>query len=742
MRVTAIPQPKLKWLRDGEEIKADGSKIKTVQKPDGTATLQIDKVSSSDAGEYKIIATNESGSVASSAQVSVCSKPSFVADLEDDKINEGSPIDLKVKIKGFPQPNLQWLKDGREIKPDDDHIKTTQKPDGSISLTIDNATPNDSGKYTVIASNDLGTSSSSAKISVLSTEETKEDERPEFLVKLIDTAVEKGSPVQLNVRVTGTPQPKLKWFHDGRQLSGTDLNYTISQKPDGSATLAIDKAIPTVDGTYRVQATNDLGTASSAAQLTVYVKPTIEQELRDCEVIEGCETIFEVKVVSLPEATLQWYHDNELIRADGYYIKIKTELEGPATLIITKAALSDSGEYRVVATNEFGTASSSALLTVKSKSEKSRREEEKPTFVTELKDTKVNEGEPIELKVKVTAIPQAKLKWLKDENEIDVDNDHITITPKPDGSVVLTIDSATLSDSGKYTVVASNDLGSSSTSAKISVAPAAKRKEEEEEAEKEKPEFLVKLTDKAVENGSPVELKVKVIGVPQPKLQWFHDDQLISEDDADFTLKQKPDGSAVLSIDKASPAVGGTYKVKATNNAGTASSAAQLTVYVKPTIERELEDCEVVEGYEVTFEVKVISIPEVELQWYHDGQLIKADGHYVKVKSELHGPTTLTITKAKLSDSGDYRVVATNEYGTASSSAILSVKSKSQKARREGEKPTFVTELKDTEVNEGSPLELKVINSMAVLTIETVKTNHSKSTLVNHKNSFYQRIQT
>lgn len=149
---------------------------------------------------------------------------------------------MKVKVQGEPQPQLKFLHDGVEIEPDNDRIKIKERPDGTTSLVIDEAKPEDSGNYTVIASNDLGTATTSAEVTV--EPEAPKEEKPQIVVKLKDTAVEQDKPVTLEIKVSGVPQPKLKWFHDGVQVNDYDKNYVLDQQPDGTATLTIEKAIP------------------------------------------------------------------------------------------------------------------------------------------------------------------------------------------------------------------------------------------------------------------------------------------------------------------------------------------------------------------------------------------------------------------------------------------------------------------------------------------------------------------
>lgn len=536
------------------------------------------------------------------------------------------------------------------------------------------------------------------------------ENRPNFTMDLENVKVPEGQPVQLEIKLSSEPQPKLTWLHDGEEIRSDGYHIKIEQQPDGSASLSIDRVEPSDKGEYRVIATNEFGTASSNAELSVIEKreprekrPTFIEYVDSIRATEGFPVTLQAKVTSHPPAQIQWFHDGDEIKSDEQHIKIGQKPDGTTYCVIDKVELNDRGDYKVVATNELGKAFSSGYMSVSPQSGRREPKKEKPAFISELHTTHVKEGSPVELQVKAVGYPQPEIKWLHDGEEVRTDHKNIKITENPDGSSSLFIEKAVPKDSGDYVVIAANDSGTSTTKARVSVSPEGS----EDESKEKKPQFTVSLKDQKVEQGSPVQLQVKIAGQPQPTLKWFHDGEII-HDDENFSLTQKPDGTTILAIDKAVPAAEGTYKVVATNEIGTASSAAELTIYQQPTIEQALKDCEVVEGCETTFEVKIISSPEADIEWYHDGQLIKPDGYYVKVKSQLEGPATLTITQANISDSGEYRVVASNEYGTATSDALLSVKSKKDESKRGGEKPSFVNELRDTEVNEGEPLELKV----------------------------------
>ena len=73
------------------------------------------------------------------------------------------------------------------------------------------------------------------------------------------------------------------------------------------------------------------------------------------------------------------------------------------TLRITRAEVADAGEYKCVAKNRLGEASTSASLTIKEAAYK-------PEFIKKLKDKFETEGEDAEFEVVVTGKPQPKGK--------------------------------------------------------------------------------------------------------------------------------------------------------------------------------------------------------------------------------------------------------------------------------------------------------------------------------------------
>ncbi|XP_048342044.1 coiled-coil domain-containing protein 141 isoform X2 [Sphaerodactylus townsendi] len=90
---------------------------------------------------------------------------------------------------------------------------------------------------------------------------------PNFSKLLSNVTVMEGSPVTLEVEVTGFPEPAVTWYKKGQKVTG-DKHLKLSHK-DSEYTLFIQKVYDTDAGLYVVRANNSNGTVSSSAILQV-----------------------------------------------------------------------------------------------------------------------------------------------------------------------------------------------------------------------------------------------------------------------------------------------------------------------------------------------------------------------------------------------------------------------------------------------------------------------------------------
>ncbi|XP_042730459.1 coiled-coil domain-containing protein 141 isoform X5 [Lagopus leucura] len=93
---------------------------------------------------------------------------------------------------------------------------------------------------------------------------------PNFSQLLSNVTVMEGSPVTLEVEVTGIPEPTLTWYKKGQKVTA-DEHLTLSQK-ETKHTLCIQKVCDNDAGLYVARAKNSSGTISSSAILRVQEK--------------------------------------------------------------------------------------------------------------------------------------------------------------------------------------------------------------------------------------------------------------------------------------------------------------------------------------------------------------------------------------------------------------------------------------------------------------------------------------
>lgn len=119
---------------------------------------------------------------------------------------------LEAQVVAFPNPQVQWFKDGRPLYPSQ-NTYFTNEPNGLIGMTIDKLKPEDAGTYSLVVSNEIG------EITGISEVEVEElDKPPTFVGMLHPMSVVEGFPAKMEVKAIGKPKPVLKWTHNGEEV--------------------------------------------------------------------------------------------------------------------------------------------------------------------------------------------------------------------------------------------------------------------------------------------------------------------------------------------------------------------------------------------------------------------------------------------------------------------------------------------------------------------------------------------
>ena len=100
------------------------------------------------------------------------------------------------------------------------------------------------------------------------TEESPVKERPSFSVELSNIEATEGQPVRFEVVVKGEPMPQLEWLLDGEVINDSSI-YRVESGPEGRSALVLQEAFPEDEGEYECRAINEVGTATTKADLYV-----------------------------------------------------------------------------------------------------------------------------------------------------------------------------------------------------------------------------------------------------------------------------------------------------------------------------------------------------------------------------------------------------------------------------------------------------------------------------------------
>lgn len=314
--------------------------------------------------------------------------------------------------------------------------------------------------------------------------------------------------------------------------------------------------------------------------------------------------------------------------------------------------------------------------------------------------TKINEGEPLKLSVKVGGSPIPDIKWYKDDHEL-VPDERLSIKLLPDGTAELEIASADpAKDSGQYRMVAVNPTGIVSTQTAVDVKKKPKKATIDE----------ILPASVAVVEGEPLKLVAKVSGHPKPEIKWLKDGRPIRPGSQNAILSHLPDGTVSLEIESSKPEDAGKYSLAVVNDLGESTCDSSVEIQKPPSVPKFVSPLFAVkgtEGFPVRLEAKVQGHPTPVITWMKDGKKLKGELAQSSKNPEPDGTVKLAILSAVPSDAGEYTAIARNHLGEAKSAAKLDVRPRKSEGAEVA--AAVLTPPRDISVDEGSPIKLTAI---------------------------------
>uniref|UniRef100_W8AQC6 Myosin light chain kinase, smooth muscle n=1 Tax=Ceratitis capitata TaxID=7213 RepID=W8AQC6_CERCA len=449
--VVGDPKPEVVWLRDflNPEYYKDAPHFRPIG--DGPEyRLEIPSAKLDFTGTYSVIANNCHGEAKAVISLQIFAKdilnnlsmekgsirhgnvetfPHFIRHLRDLRCCDGDAITLECHVEALPEPVIIWEKDGRVLPSDKDF---TMSYDGiKATLSIPRIYPEDEGKYTCVAKNNLGRSLSSACIIV---------DVPEEKENMLNRQLSRPSGL-LSANSTPRSTPRST---PNRCFSPRRLSYRSSQ---------IDLTDGRIGG-YR-RAMLDSHTLAAPKFLAIPHSRVVE---------EGDNVRFQCAIAGHPTPWSTWDKEG-LIVTPTARIAVK-EVDDLRFLEINEVTFDDAGLYRITLENDYGRIEASARLDVIGRSRYSRSPSVRSIRASSSRrnaqlhrrimgpSTAIGGRMALATGYRGSSVPACK--FYHNGIELEEDNERVQITVN-EHEALLCIDDVTERDEGLYTCIIQGD---------------------------------------------------------------------------------------------------------------------------------------------------------------------------------------------------------------------------------------------------------------------------------------------
>ncbi|XP_077962459.1 receptor-type tyrosine-protein phosphatase delta isoform X29 [Gasterosteus aculeatus] len=290
--------------------------------------------------------------------------PKFLRTPNDQTGVQGGVASFICQATGDPRPKIVWNKKGKKVSNQRFEVIEFDDGSGSVLRIQPLRTPRDEAIYECVASNSVGETSATTRLTVL-----REDQLPSGF-PTIDMGpqlkvVERTRTATMLCAASGNPDPDISWFKDFLPVNTTNNNGRIKQLRSGGTpirgALQIEQSEESDQGKYECVATNNDGTRYSApANLYVRVRrvpPRFSIPPTDNEIMPGGSVNITCVAVGSPMPYVKWMLGAEdLTPEDDMPI-------GRNVLELTDVR--QSANYTCVAMSTLGVIEAVAQITVK-----------------------------------------------------------------------------------------------------------------------------------------------------------------------------------------------------------------------------------------------------------------------------------------------------------------------------------------------------------------------------------------
>lgn len=226
-------------------------------------SYKVDKLKSNSEYTFRVTAVNSVGqsppSPSATFKISAPFEkeaPVILEELTDQIVGLKQKLTLSCAVGGTPVPDVVWYKNKKTITTEEITYENRV-----TKYTIDETDETTESEYTCIATNEVGKAETKCNISV--------QEKPTVFVeeKLINQKLRKSAEYKVTAKITGYPQPEIKWLRDSKEIKSS-TKVTITNNVSTSE-IFISKLERSHSGKYTIEVSNRAGV--STVDLTIQV---------------------------------------------------------------------------------------------------------------------------------------------------------------------------------------------------------------------------------------------------------------------------------------------------------------------------------------------------------------------------------------------------------------------------------------------------------------------------------------
>ncbi|XP_033018698.1 myosin light chain kinase, smooth muscle isoform X2 [Lacerta agilis] len=687
--VEGTPVPEITWLLNDRPIQYAHSAFE-----DGLAKLTVQDALPEDDGVYTCLAENSAGRASCSAQVTVKAEkksrnkpqrahpapvnktfpPIFLKGLSDLKVMDGSQVIMTVEVSANPPPEIIWLHNGKEIQETEDfHF---EKKGNEYSLYIQEVFPEDTGKYTCEAWNDLGEIQTEATLTV---QEPQDGIQPWFISKPRSVIAEAGQNVLISCAIAGDPFPMVHWFKDGQEvMPGAGCEFLQNED---IFTLIIRNVQPSHIGQYEIQLRNQVGECS--CQVSLMLRETSTGEIHR----DGRQT--EQRDADNHDA-LTFGSIGDFRKSTGEVQQVEEEQEDVRGVLKRRVETRESTEEKL--RQQEAEQIDFRDILAKKVNTKSFSEEELKEIPAEQMDFRANLQRQVKPKTlseeerKVHAPQQVDFRAvLAKKGAPKPSFPEKTPAPKP-----ATPDFRSVLGAKKKAPTENGDPGAQAQNADAIPEvqkPNTHPKVADAGANSKNPPVSKALDTQNASSKIPYTSTVSEAkdASPASKMQnaSINSEAQLARTNSDLPhtkLKEKEDKNDNNCKGGCPPVVDrGIIEEKVEDN------KKEQPKGTAPSFTEKLQETQVVEGDKLVLQCQVSSDPPAAVTWTLDGKVIKSSKFIVL--SQEGSLCSLTIDKAFPEDEGQYKCIAENTAGKSECACNVSVEESSKLTEKKSKKP-------------------------------------------------------